>query len=103
MGSKRFLVEGPGTGKTMAAEDNTLGLDMFRVDTSSVVSMGWGDGKNLREIFDAAEGGSAVILFDEADHSLDLVEMLNKHRIVLPIKKSPSCYNALKCLKVVPY
>ena len=54
----------------MAAEviAGTLGLDMFRVDLSSVVSRWVGETeKNLREIFDAAEGGAAVILFDEAD------------------------------------
>lgn len=69
-GIKALFSGGPGTGKTMAAEviANTLGLDMFRVDTSSVVSRWVGETeKNLREIFDAAEGGSAVILFDEAD------------------------------------
>ena len=69
-GIKALFSGGPGTGKTMAAEviANSLGLDMFRVDTSSVVSRWVGETeKNLREIFDAAEGGSAVILFDEAD------------------------------------
>ena len=69
-GIKALFSGGPGTGKTMAAEviANTLGLDMFRVDTSSVVSRWAGETeKKLREIFDAAEGGSAVILFDEAD------------------------------------
>ena len=69
-GIKALFSGGPGTGKTMAAEviASTLGLDMFRVDTSSVVSRWVGETeKNLREIFDAAEGGSAVILFDEAD------------------------------------
>ena len=47
----------------MAAEviAGTLGLDMFRVDLSSVVSRWVGETeKNLREIFDAAEGGAAV-------------------------------------------
>ena len=69
-GIKALFSGGPGTGKTMAAEviAGSLGLDMFRVDTSSVVSRWVGETeKNLREIFDAAEGGSAVILFDEAD------------------------------------
>lgn len=69
-GIKALFSGGPGTGKTMAAEviAGTLGLDMFRVDLSSVVSRWVGETeKNLREIFDAAEGGSAVLLFDEAD------------------------------------
>jgi len=54
----------------MAAEviAGSLGLDLFRVDLSSVISRWVGETeKNLREIFDAAEGGTAVILFDEAD------------------------------------
>ena len=54
----------------MAAEviAHKLGLDMYRVDLSSVISRWVGETeKNLKEIFDAAEGGTAVILFDEAD------------------------------------
>jgi len=69
-GIKALFSGGPGTGKTMAAEviAGTLGLDMFRVDLSSVISRWVGETeKNLGEIFDAAEGGTAVILFDEAD------------------------------------
>ncbi|MCB9776955.1 MAG: ATP-binding protein [Alphaproteobacteria bacterium] len=69
-GIKALFSGGPGTGKTMAAEciAGALGLDMYRVDTSSVISRWVGETeKNLREIFDAAEGGAAVILFDEAD------------------------------------
>lgn len=69
-GIKALFSGGPGTGKTMAAEviAGSLGLDMFRVDLSSVISRWVGETeKNLREIFDAAEGGTAVILFDEAD------------------------------------
>jgi len=46
----------------------TLGLDLFRVDLSSVISRWVGETeKNLKEVFDAAEGGTAVLLFDEAD------------------------------------
>ena len=54
----------------MAAEviAGTLGLDLFRVDLSSVISRWVGETeKNLKEVFDAAEGGTAVLLFDEAD------------------------------------
>lgn len=65
------LFAGPsGTGKTMAAEviANALKLDLYRIDLSSVVSKYIGDTeKNLRKVFDAAESGGAVILFDEAD------------------------------------
>ncbi len=65
------LFFGPsGTGKTLAAEvlAADLGLDLYRIDLSSVVSKYIGETeKNLREVFDAAEGGGALLLFDEAD------------------------------------
>ncbi len=65
------LFAGPsGTGKTLAAEviANELGLDLYRIDLSSVVSKYIGETeKNLRRVFDAAESGGAVLLFDEAD------------------------------------
>ena len=65
------LFAGPsGTGKTMAAEvlANELRLDLYRIDLSQVVSKYIGETeKNLRRVFDAAEGGGAVLLFDEAD------------------------------------
>jgi AAA+ superfamily predicted ATPase len=69
-GIKALFSGGPGTGKTMAAEviAARLGLDLFKVDLSQVISRWVGETeKNLKEIFDAAEGGTAVILFDEAD------------------------------------
>lgn len=59
-----------GTGKTMAAEvlARDLSLDLYRVDLSSVVSKYIGETeKNLRRVFDAAEDGGVVLLFDEAD------------------------------------
>jgi vesicle-fusing ATPase len=59
-----------GTGKTMAAEviARDLGLDLYRIDLSAVVSKYIGETeKNLRRLFDAAETGGAVLLFDEAD------------------------------------
>ena len=59
-----------GTGKTMAAEvlAGELGLDLYRIDLSAVVSKYIGETeKNLRRVFDAAEEGGAVLLFDEAD------------------------------------
>ncbi len=54
----------------MAAEvlANELRLDLYRIDLSSVVSKYIGETeKNLRRVFDAAEAGGAVLLFDEAD------------------------------------
>ena len=65
------LFEGPsGTGKTMAAEvlAGELHLDLYRIDLSRVVSKYIGETeKNLRRVFDAAEAGAAILLFDEAD------------------------------------
>jgi hypothetical protein len=65
------LFAGPsGTGKTLAAEvlAGALALDLYRVDLSQVVNKYIGETeKNLRRIFDAAEAGGAVLLFDEAD------------------------------------
>ncbi len=59
-----------GTGKTMAAEvlAKELHLDLYRIDLSAVVSKYIGETeKNLRRIFEAAESGGAILLFDEAD------------------------------------
>jgi SpoVK/Ycf46/Vps4 family AAA+-type ATPase len=59
-----------GTGKTMAAEvlANELRLDLYRIDLSQVVSKYIGETeKNLRRVFDAAEEGGTILLFDEAD------------------------------------
>jgi len=59
-----------GTGKTMAAEAlaRELGLMLYRIDLSGVVSKFIGETeKNLRKLFDAAEDGGAILLFDEAD------------------------------------
>jgi hypothetical protein len=60
----------PGTGKTMVAGvvAQELGLDMYRVDLARVVSKWVGETeKNLAEVFDGAEDGQVLILFDEAD------------------------------------
>jgi hypothetical protein len=65
------LFEGvSGTGKTMAAEvlAADLGLDLYRIDLSQVVSKYIGETeKNLARVFAAAESGGAILLFDEAD------------------------------------
>lgn len=65
------LFAGPsGTGKTMAGEvlANELHLDLYRIDLSQVVSKYIGETeKNLRRVFDAADEGNAILLFDEAD------------------------------------
>ncbi len=59
-----------GTGKTMAAEvlAGELRLDLYRIDLAALVSKYIGETeKNLRRVFDAAEAGGAILLFDEAD------------------------------------
>lgn len=65
------LFSGPsGTGKSSAAEviAGELGLELYRIDLAGMVSKWIGETeKNLRKVFDAAECGGAVLLFDEAD------------------------------------
>lgn len=65
------LFAGPsGTGKTMAAEiiANELGLDLYKIDLSTVVSKYIGETeKNLARVFDEAETSNAILFFDEAD------------------------------------
>lgn len=59
-----------GVGKTMACEvlARELGLDLYRIDLSAVVSKYIGETeKNLKCVFDAAEDSGAMLLFDEAD------------------------------------
>lgn len=70
LGISALFAGASGTGKTMAAEvlAQELRLDLYRIDLSSVVSKYIGETeKNLRRVFDAAEAGSAILLFDEAD------------------------------------
>ncbi|MFF4525863.1 ATP-binding protein [Streptomyces bluensis] len=70
LGVTALFAGGSGTGKTLAAEvmAKELGLDLFIVDLSQVVSKYIGETeKNLRRVFDAAERGGALLLFDEAD------------------------------------
>jgi ATP-dependent 26S proteasome regulatory subunit len=70
LGISALFTGASGTGKTMAAEvlANELKLDLYRIDLSQVVSKYIGETeKNLRRIFDVAEEGGMVLLFDEAD------------------------------------
>jgi hypothetical protein len=70
LGISALFAGSSGTGKTMAAEVLALelSLDLYRIDLSSVVSKYIGETeKNLRRVFDAAEEGGAILLFDEAD------------------------------------
>jgi len=60
----------PGTGKTMAAEiiAAELGLDLYKIDLSTIVSKYIGETeKNLERIFAEAESSNSILFFDEAD------------------------------------
>ncbi len=70
LGISALFAGASGTGKTLAAEvlANELRLDLYRIDLSAIVSKWVGETeKNLSRVFDAAEAGGAILLFDEAD------------------------------------
>ena len=70
LGISALFSGGSGTGKTTAAEilGRELDLDVYRIDLSSTVSKYIGETeKNLKRLFDAAEDGGVILLFDEAD------------------------------------
>ena len=59
-----------GTGKTMAAEviASDLGLDVYKIDLSGLVSKYIGETeKNLARVFEEAGDTNAILFFDEAD------------------------------------
>jgi DNA polymerase III delta prime subunit len=60
----------PGTGKTLAAHviADSLGMDLYQVELSSIVDKYIGETeKNLEKVFAEAESMNAVLFFDEAD------------------------------------
>ncbi len=60
----------PGTGKTLTASllGQSTGMDVYRIDLSSVVSKYIGETeKNLENIFKQAENKQWILFFDEAD------------------------------------
>ncbi len=60
----------PGTGKTLTASliGKSLGLDVYRIDLSQVVSKYIGETeKNMANIFDQAQNKNWILFFDEAD------------------------------------
>jgi hypothetical protein len=65
------LFYGPsGSGKTLAVQllGKTLGIDVFRIDLSMIVSKYVGETeKNLAYLFDRAKGKNWILFFDEAD------------------------------------
>ncbi|HEU4347617.1 MAG TPA: aminotransferase class V-fold PLP-dependent enzyme, partial [Actinoplanes sp.] len=69
-GTSALFTGPPGTGKTASAEvvAGELGLDLFAIDLSTVVSKYIGETeKNLEQIFSAAAEADAILMFDEAD------------------------------------
>lgn len=69
-GLSMLFAGAPGTGKTMAAQvvANELGLEIYKVDLSKVISKYIGESeKNLCEIFDSAKKSNVILLFDETD------------------------------------
>lgn len=59
-----------GTGKTMSAGivARELGLDLYKIDLSSVISKYIGETeKHLNQIFHEAQSSNAILFFDEAD------------------------------------
>ena len=60
----------PGTGKTMAAQvvANRLGLELYKVDLSGVMSKYIGETeKQLGAVFDQVKKSQSILFFDEAD------------------------------------
>lgn len=69
-GVRALFTGAAGTGKTLAASwlATRLGLPLYRVDLSSVVSKYIGETeKNLAQLFARADSAEVVLLFDEAD------------------------------------
>jgi vesicle-fusing ATPase len=69
-GSVSVLFVGGGTTRTAAAEviAGEVGRELYRIDLSAVVSKWAGETeKHLARLFDSAERGGAVLLFDEGD------------------------------------
>jgi ATP-dependent 26S proteasome regulatory subunit len=61
---------GAGTARMLAAQwlATSLGVDLFRIDLSSLVSKYIGETeKNLERVFNEAEQSDSLLLFDEAD------------------------------------
>jgi winged helix domain-containing protein/ATPase family protein associated with various cellular activities (AAA) len=69
-GLKAVFSGASGTGKTMTAGviAKELGLDLYKIDLSAIVSKYIGETeKNLNAIFRAAQSSNAILFFDEAD------------------------------------
>ncbi len=73
----------PGTGKTMSAQVITqeLGLDLYRLEMSAIVSKYIGETmENLQRVLAAARGADVALLIDEADGMLaQRTELVNSN------------------------
>lgn len=70
VGVKALFYGEPGTGKTMSVDvlAKELGLEIFRIDLSQIVSKYVGETeKNLEKVFNEAAKTDAILFFDEAD------------------------------------
>jgi hypothetical protein len=70
LGTVALFTGEPGTGKSMAAGliARTLDLELYQVDLARITSKWLGETeKNLGRLFDAAEAGHVLLVFDEAD------------------------------------
>lgn len=68
LGISALFAGASGTRKTLAADvlAQALRLDLYRIDLNAVVSKYIGETeKNLWRVFDAAEEGRAILLFNE--------------------------------------
>lgn len=69
-GYKALFYGPPGTGKTLTANllGKKVGIDVYRIDLSKLVSKYIGETeKNLSKVFDKAENRNWILFFDEAD------------------------------------
>ncbi|MGB3465512.1 MAG: ATP-binding protein, partial [Cyclobacteriaceae bacterium] len=69
-GYKSLFYGPPGTGKTLTATliGKKVGVDVYRIDLSKIVSKFIGETeKNLAKVFDRAENKGWILFFDEAD------------------------------------
>ena len=69
-GYKVLFYGPPGTGKTLTASliGKKMGIDVYRIDLSRLVSKYIGETeKNLSKVFDRAENKNWILFFDEAD------------------------------------
>ena len=101
-GTVALFTGSPGTGKTMAADilAGALGLDLYRIDLSGVVSKYIGETeKNLSHIFDEARPSNAILFFDEADALFGKRSEVRTRTTAMPISRWLTCCKRWKNMK----